>query len=161
MHLVEKELRGEIYDLKSKNQRLSDECAEVKEQWNKYQRDRLAQEERNEEQTQVRIHIEKNLNNLHAFNRSVESKYERACQEIHDLTIDAARLHAGLKQSKLEQVELNALKLSNNSKIFEFETHVEYLDQQARVHEEAAAHNDSRAVRLQTTVEELNEQTMV
>ena len=40
---------------------------------------------RQEEQTLLRIHIEKNLNCLHAVQRQVIERYERACNELYQL----------------------------------------------------------------------------
>ena len=70
-----------------------------------------------EEEVQLRLKFETKLNNMHALHRDLETKYDRACQEIVQFEQNKKQLASILQEQKTQIVDLQSQKIDHESKI--------------------------------------------
>lgn len=71
----------------------------------------------NEQEVNLRLQFEAKLNGLHSIQRDLESRYDRAKEEIYELEVTKKNNKVEIETQKNELVVLRALRIEHETKI--------------------------------------------
>lgn len=109
------------------NPDLKDELERIKEINEKLEYEIQENKRVHEDEVSMRLKFESKLNQLHSLYRDIETRYERACEDIEQLQTNNHSLTKLSDEQRGELAELNTIKIK-------LETDVEFKDSQIKFH---------------------------
>lgn len=116
----ETNMMEELDELSKENQMLKAEMAQLTQQHEKLGDDMQFLVKNNEQEVGLRLQFEAKLNSLHALHRDLQSRYERATEEIFQLEKTTAENKVTIETQKEELVDLRTLKIEQETQISYF-----------------------------------------
>jgi DNA repair protein SbcC/Rad50 len=113
----EKHLKEALDELSKKKEELEKQKQEEEFLRKKIEEEFNKKVETHEEEVQLRLKFEQKLNNMHALHRDLQSKYQRALEDIYQLETSNAHLNKLASDQKTELISLRSDKVENESKI--------------------------------------------